>query len=93
MKPKRTHVNHQSDCVNFLDLTNVLKRLLDLCGQYVTAKRSNLTHWHPVLGKEKKIQILYKSLFHNNLHRKYVNLINNLCLYFGFMDKRIHKSD
>ena len=36
--------------VNFLDLTTVIKNLLDLCGQYVTAKKSNLTHWHPVLG-------------------------------------------
>ena len=40
----------EGDQINFLDLTSVLKRLLDLCGQYVTAKKSNLTHWHPVLG-------------------------------------------
>ena len=40
--------DHES--VNFLDLTSVIKNLLDLCGQYVTAKKSNLTHWHPVLG-------------------------------------------
>ena len=36
--------------VNFIELVSVFKRLLDLCGQYVTAKKSNLTHWHPVLG-------------------------------------------
>ena len=40
--------DHKS--VNFLDLSTVIKNLLDLCGQYVTAKKSNLTHWHPVLG-------------------------------------------
>ncbi len=40
----------EEDLVNFLDLTTVLKLLMDLCGQYVTAKKSNLTHWHPVLG-------------------------------------------
>ena len=38
------------DQVNFIELVSVFKRLLDLCGQYVTAKKSNLTHWHPVLG-------------------------------------------
>ena len=37
--------------VDFIELVSVFKRLLDLCGQYVTAKKSNLTHWHPVLGK------------------------------------------
>ena len=69
MKQTRKHVNHQSDSVNFLDLTNVLKRLLDLCGQYVTAKRSNLTHWHPVLGKEKKYSILQFFLYPMMLSR------------------------
>ena len=43
-------IDQENDSVNFLDLANVLKRLMDLCGQYVTAKKSNLTHWHPVLG-------------------------------------------
>jgi len=33
-----------------MDLVSVLARLLDSCGQYVTAKQSNLSHWHPVLG-------------------------------------------
>jgi len=28
----------------------VVKRLLQCCQQYVLSKRSNLTHWHPVLG-------------------------------------------
>jgi len=28
----------------------VVKRLLQCCQQYVQSKRSNLTHWHPVLG-------------------------------------------
>ena len=28
----------------------VLSRLLDSCGQYVIAKQSNMSHWHPVLG-------------------------------------------
>lgn len=32
------------------DTVSVLMRLLDSCGQYVTAKQSNLSHWHPVLG-------------------------------------------
>ena len=33
-----------------LDTVFVLSRLLDMCGHYVTAKQSNLSHWHPVLG-------------------------------------------
>lgn len=28
----------------------VVTRMLEACQQYVVAKRSNLTHWHPVLG-------------------------------------------
>jgi ubiquitin-protein ligase E3 B len=40
----------QPTAIVFLDLVSVLKRLLDACGQYVTAKQSNLSHWHPVLG-------------------------------------------
>ena len=36
--------------VEFLSLILVITRLLESCGQYVTAKQSNLSHWHPVLG-------------------------------------------
>ncbi len=36
--------------MELLDLVTVLTRLLESCGQYVTAKQSNLSHWHPVLG-------------------------------------------
>lgn len=36
--------------VEFLNLILVITRLLESCGQYVTAKQSNLSHWHPVLG-------------------------------------------
>jgi len=28
----------------------VVKRLFQCCQRYVLSKRSNLTHWHPVLG-------------------------------------------
>ncbi len=38
------------DRIELLDLVSVLTRLLESCGQYVTAKQSNLSHWHPVLG-------------------------------------------
>ncbi len=38
------------DDVSFLNIVSVLKGLFDFCGQYVTAKQSNLSHWHPVLG-------------------------------------------
>lgn len=31
-------------------LQNVVTRLLDCCQKYVQNKKSNLTHWHPVLG-------------------------------------------
>ena len=34
---------------------SVLTRLLESCAQYVTAKQSNLSHWHPVLGIELSI--------------------------------------
>jgi ubiquitin-protein ligase E3 B len=36
--------------VDFINLVTVMIRLLDSCGQYVTAKQSNMAHWHPVLG-------------------------------------------
>ncbi len=36
--------------VDFLSLVFVLTRLLECCGQYVTSKQSNASHWHPVLG-------------------------------------------
>ncbi len=35
-----------------IDVVSVLTRLLESCSQYVTAKQSNLSHWHPVLGKD-----------------------------------------
>lgn len=31
-------------------VVTVLTHLLSACAQYVTAKQSNLSHWHPVLG-------------------------------------------
>jgi len=39
--------NLQDDVIS---LVTVLTRLLESCSQYVTAKQSNLSHWHPVLG-------------------------------------------
>ena len=30
--------------------TNVITKLLESCRKYVQLKKSNLTHWHPVLG-------------------------------------------
>ena len=36
--------------LDFLGLLHLLTRLLENCGQYVTAKQSNMSHWHPVLG-------------------------------------------
>ena len=36
--------------VDYVNLVTVLTGLLDSCGQYVTAKQSNTSHWHPVLG-------------------------------------------
>lgn len=38
------------DKLDLLGLIFVFTRLLESCGQYVTAKQSNLSHWHPVLG-------------------------------------------
>ena len=36
-------------------------RLLESCSSYVTAKQSNLSHWHPVLGNTfKKLHALKK---------------------------------
>ncbi len=40
----------QEGSLELLDLVTVLTRLLESCGQYVTAKQSSLSHWHPVLG-------------------------------------------
>lgn len=42
----------------------VVIRLLDSCKQYVQNKRSNLTHWHPVLGwfSQKTDQSLHASM-------------------------------
>ncbi|XP_012263808.1 ubiquitin-protein ligase E3B isoform X2 [Athalia rosae] len=34
----------------FPSFTFVVTRMLEACQQYVVAKKSNLTHWHPVLG-------------------------------------------
>ncbi len=34
-----------------IDVVSVLTRLMESCSQYVTAKQSNLSHWHPVLGR------------------------------------------
>jgi hypothetical protein len=36
--------------IDFVNLVTVMTRLLESCGQYVTAKQSNTAHWHPVLG-------------------------------------------
>ncbi|KAF8796101.1 Ubiquitin-protein ligase E3B like protein [Argiope bruennichi] len=35
---------------NLLDFINVITRIMESCQKYVVNKRSNLTHWHPVLG-------------------------------------------
>jgi len=35
---------------DIIGLVGVLTRLLESCSSYVTAKQSNLSHWHPVLG-------------------------------------------
>ncbi|PRD24857.1 UNVERIFIED_CONTAM: Ube3b [Trichonephila clavipes] len=32
------------------DLDNVITRIMESCQKYVVNKKSNLTHWHPVLG-------------------------------------------
>ena len=40
----------QFEKIDMLCLVAVLTGLLESCGQYVTAKQSNLSHWHPVLG-------------------------------------------
>lgn len=34
----------------FSSFTFVVTKMLESCQQYVVAKQSNLTHWHPVLG-------------------------------------------
>nr|XP_033322085.1 ubiquitin-protein ligase E3B isoform X3 [Megalopta genalis] len=34
----------------FPSFTFVVTKMLEACQQYVVAKRSNLTHWHPILG-------------------------------------------
>ncbi|GFQ69294.1 ubiquitin-protein ligase E3B [Trichonephila clavata] len=35
---------------NLLDFINVITRIMESCQKYVVNKKSNLTHWHPVLG-------------------------------------------
>ena len=45
---KGTAVSYIESDVN--DSVLVITRMLESCGQYVTAKQSNLSHWHPVLG-------------------------------------------
>lgn len=35
---------------DLVSVVSVLTSLLSSCSQYVTAKQSNLSHWHPVLG-------------------------------------------
>lgn len=45
-----TKSEHHSSNSDRSDAVLVLTRLLDSCGQYVIAKQSNMSHWHPVLG-------------------------------------------
>ncbi|KAK3084530.1 hypothetical protein FSP39_014813 [Pinctada imbricata] len=49
---------------NTQSFMTVVIRLLDSCAKYVNNKRSNLTHWHPVLGwfSQKTNQNLHSSM-------------------------------
>lgn len=44
------HLNAQNLSSRLLDFVHVATRLLESCQKYVVNKRSNLTHWHPILG-------------------------------------------
>ncbi|XP_005112992.2 ubiquitin-protein ligase E3B [Aplysia californica] len=49
---------------NTVDFMTVMIRLLENCNKYVQNKKSNLTHWHPVLGwfSQKTDQSLHESM-------------------------------
>lgn len=44
------HLNVQNLSSRLLDFVHVATKLLESCQKYVVNKRSNLTHWHPILG-------------------------------------------
>ncbi|GFT97388.1 ubiquitin-protein ligase E3B [Nephila pilipes] len=44
------HSDHDNLQANLLDFINVITRIMESCQKYVVNKKSNLTHWHPVLG-------------------------------------------
>ena len=50
---------------NTVDFMTVMIRLLENCNKYVQNKKSNLTHWHPVLGWfSQKTDQRYEAFFH-----------------------------
>ncbi|GIY67610.1 ubiquitin-protein ligase E3B [Caerostris darwini] len=59
---------------NLLDFINVITRIMESCQKYVVNKKSNLTHWHPVLGwfAQKVDHGLHESL---SLVKKQVQLL------------------
>lgn len=44
------HINIENLSSVLLDFMHVATKLLESCQKYVVSKRSNLTHWHPILG-------------------------------------------
>ena len=51
-KPEPSSKSHKNDdsIEDHSGAVLVFTKLLDSCGQYVIAKQSNMSHWHPVLG-------------------------------------------
>lgn len=43
-------IEKQQLSTGLVEFTVVVSRLLERCQKYVVNKKSNLTHWHPVLG-------------------------------------------
>lgn len=50
MHLKRVHFTKSSLIVVYYIVQFVATKILEACQQYVVAKQSNLTYWHPVLG-------------------------------------------
>ncbi|XP_064460486.1 ubiquitin-protein ligase E3B-like isoform X2 [Ornithodoros turicata] len=44
------HINIEDLSSRLLDFVHVSTKLLESCQKYVVNKKSNLTHWHPILG-------------------------------------------
>ncbi|KAM7312029.1 ubiquitin-protein ligase E3B isoform X2 [Ixodes scapularis] len=44
------YLNIENLSSRLLDFVHVATKLLESCQKYVVNKRSNLTHWHPILG-------------------------------------------